>query len=314
MSHTQQPIQPTSTAASRNLPHGVFPVMLTPFTPSGAIDEAGLDALIEWYLGNGATGLFACCQSSEIEQLGWEERCWLARRVVERARGRVPVIAVGSIGVGDLAAEAAMLRAIAATGVDVAVAITGHIIPREADDEQATRLLERLADATPGVPLGLYECPRPYKRLISVDGVARLAASGRWRYLKDTACVPEVTAAKIRAAAGSPLAIYEACAANFSTSLEAGAAGVSPIIANLVPDLVAQLCATRDPELQRGIAELAVLAEVGYPIAVKQALAIAGLPIHPLCRRRCDGVPAGHGAELARRAAALRERFAAVHA
>jgi 4-hydroxy-tetrahydrodipicolinate synthase len=297
-------------SAQTALPHGLFPVMLTPFTPDGAIDADGLDHLIEWYIDSGATGLFACCQSSEIEQLGWEERCWLARHVVERARGRVPVVAVGSIGVGDLAAEAAMLRAIAATGVDVAVAITGHIIPREADDELAIRLLERLADATPGVPLGLYECPRPYKRLISVAGVTRLAASGRWRYLKDTACDAAVTAAKIRAAAGSPLAIYDAHAANIANSLAAGAAGCSPIVANLVPDLVAQLCATSDPELQRQISELAALAEVGYPLAVKQALAMSGHPIHPVCRRRCDTAPAGHAAELARRAAALRERCA----
>lgn len=303
---------PHGTAAA--LPHGLIPVMLTPFTPQGAIDAAGLDALIEWYIASGASGLFACCQSSEIEQLGWEERCWLARRVVERARGRVPVAAVGSIGVGDLAAEAAMLRAIAATGVDVAVAITGHIIPRAADDDEAVRLLEGLAAAAPGVPLGLYECPRPYKRLLAPAGVARLAASGRWRYLKDTACDRAATAAKIRAAAGSALAVYDAHAAHIAASLDAGAAGASPIVANLVPDLVAQLCATRDPALQRGIAELAALAEVGYPLAVKQALAIAGLPIHPLCRRRCDAAPAGHGAELARRAAALRARFAAVPA
>jgi len=287
--------------------------MLTPFTADGGIDEAGLDALIEWYLGHGASGLFACCQSSEIEQLGWEERCWLARRVVERVRGRVPVVAVGSLGIGDIAAEAAMLRAIAATGVDVAVAITGHIVPQQADDEEALRLFERLAAAAPGVPLGLYECPRPYKRLLSPAGVARLAASGRWRYLKDTACDPAVTAAKIRAAAGTPLAIYDAYAPGIAGSLAAGAAGCSPIVANLVPDLVAQLCATGGMALQRGISELAVLAEVGYPLAVKQALAISGVPIQPLCRRRCQAIP-GHGELLARRAAELRARFSMVAA
>lgn len=295
------------------LPHGLIPVMLTPFTPHGAIDADALDALIEWYLAQGATGLFACCQSSEIEQLGWEERCWLARRVVERVRGRVPVVAVGSIGVGDAIAEAAMLRAIANTGVDVAVAITGHIVPPAADDSEAVLLLERLAEAAPGVPLGLYECPRPYKRLISPAGVARLAASGRWRYLKDTACDRAITAAKIHAAAGSPLAIYDAHAAHIADSMCAGAHGASPIVANLVPDLVAQLCATRDPDLQRGIAELAELAEIGYPLAVKQALALSGLPIHPLCRRPCSP-PTGHAIELARRAAELRARFAAVPA
>lgn len=291
---------------------GLIPVMLTPFSPDGAIDVIALDAMIEWYLASGATGLFACCQSSEIEQLGWEERCWLARHVVERTRGRVPVLAVGSLGVGDIAAEAAVLRAISGTGVDVAVVITSHIAPYSADDDEAIHRLERLAEATPGVPLGLYECPRPYKRSLRPTGVARLAASGRWHYLKDTACDRAVTAAKINAATGSALAIFDAHAAHLVSSLEAGAAGASPIVANLVPDLVAHLCLTRDPALQSGIAELAALAEVGYPLAVKQALALTGLPIDPRCRRRCDPVPAGHVARLASGAAALRERFAGV--
>lgn len=296
-----------------HLPSGLIPVMLTPFAEDGGIDGAGVDALIDWYLDQGAVGLFACCQSSEIEQLGWEERCWLARRVVARARGRVPVLAVGSLGVGDAAAEAAMLRAIAATGVDVAVAITGHLVPPEADDDEAVRRLEAVAAAAPGVRLGLYECPRPYKRLLSPAGVARLAANGRWRYLKDTACDAKVTAAKVRAAAGTPLAVYDAHAAHIAASVAAGAAGASPIVANLVPDLVARLCVSGDAELQRGIADLAAAAEVGYPLAVKQALAIAGVPIRPTCRRPCR-VPPGHGEELARQAAALRARFAAVAA
>jgi 4-hydroxy-tetrahydrodipicolinate synthase len=236
----------------------------------------------------------------------------LAKRVVERVRGRVPVVACGTLGLGDLAAEAAGLRAIAATGVDVVVAITGHVVPESASDEQAVELLEQLAAATGNVPLGLYECPRPYKRLITPAGVARLAASGRWRYFKETSCIPAVTAAKIAACAGTPLEIFDACAANLSASFNAGAAGTSPILANLVPDLVAQLFRTRDPALQAALTELGAAVEIGYPLAVKQALALSGFPLLPLCRRTCDPAPAGHAEELVRQAAALRERFAAV--
>lgn len=304
----------SSSSRSPTLPNGLVPVMLTPFTPQGAIDEVGLDALIEWYLDSGAIGLFACCQSSEIEQLSWEERCWLAGHVVTRVRDRVPVLAVGTIGVGDPVTEATRLRAIAATGIQVPVVITSHIVPRDADDDEAVRLLEQVADAVGDLALGLYECPRPYKRLVTPAGVARLAASGRWRYLKDTACDRSVTTAKIRAAAGSPLAIYDAHAPHIAASIEAGAAGTSPIVANLVPDLVTQLCTTGDPELQRGIADLASMAEPGYPLAVKEALALAGLPITPVCRHRCGTAPKGHGANLARRAADLRAHFAAPRA
>lgn len=288
---------------------GCFPVMLTPFTREGAIDVPGLDALIEWYLSNGATGLFACCQSSEIGCMGWEERLWLARHVVERVAGRVPVVGTGSLGVGDLAAEIACLRQFATTGVAASVIITGHVIPAAADDATAVAILERIAAALPGVALGLYECPRPYKRLISVAGVAQLAANGSWRYFKETACDPQISAAKARACSGTPLALFDACMAQVSSSIAAGAVGTSPILANLVPDLVARLCAHPEPELQAELTELGRLVEMGYPRAVKQAIA-AEVPIGPWCRVTSSAAPDDHAQVLMQRVAAARERFA----
>ena len=46
---------------------GIIPAMLTPFDDQGAIDWSSLEALIEWYLEKGAEGLFAVCQSSEMQ-------------------------------------------------------------------------------------------------------------------------------------------------------------------------------------------------------------------------------------------------------
>ena len=48
---------------------GIIPVMLTPFDDQGAIDWGSLEALIDWYLEKGAEGLFAVCQSSEMQFL-----------------------------------------------------------------------------------------------------------------------------------------------------------------------------------------------------------------------------------------------------
>ena len=53
---------------------GLWPVMLTPFTDEGNIDYASLERLIDWYERNGATGLFAVCQSSETFYLSLRER------------------------------------------------------------------------------------------------------------------------------------------------------------------------------------------------------------------------------------------------
>lgn len=78
-----------------NFPGGVWPVMLTPFTEDGQIDENGLRALVDWYIESGVKGLFAACQSSEIHELNFEERMRIAEITVSAAAGRVPVVASG---------------------------------------------------------------------------------------------------------------------------------------------------------------------------------------------------------------------------
>ena len=52
----------------------VVPVMLAPFSADGSVDLEGLDSLIDWYISHGASGLFAVCQSSEMEFLTLAEK------------------------------------------------------------------------------------------------------------------------------------------------------------------------------------------------------------------------------------------------
>ena len=82
---------------NNDFPGGVWPVMLTPFTKENEVDYDALGQLVEWYIANGVSGLFAVCQSSEMFFLSLEERVGIARFVKEKANGRVPVIASGHI-------------------------------------------------------------------------------------------------------------------------------------------------------------------------------------------------------------------------
>lgn len=77
--------------------NGIVPVMLTPFAADERIDYPALAKLIDWYLEKGVDALFAVCQSSEMQFLSLEERVELARFVVQRVNGRIPVIASGHI-------------------------------------------------------------------------------------------------------------------------------------------------------------------------------------------------------------------------
>lgn len=74
---------------------GLFAVLVTPFTPDGALDEAGAASLADFYLDRGASGLVVASVMGEGPALAPAERERLVRAVVERCGGRAPVL-VGS--------------------------------------------------------------------------------------------------------------------------------------------------------------------------------------------------------------------------
>ncbi len=272
------------------LPRGLYPVMLTPFEASGSIDWSALDALVDWYLASGAAGLFAVCLSSEMYDLTPDERLALARRVVDRSRGAAPVVATGTFG-GPLEEQAEFTKRMAGTGVAAVVIIPSQLVsPQEGDPLLAERL-QRLADLTDPVPLGLYECPSPYKRLLSPELMGWAGRSGRFLYHKDTTCEPAGIHAKLNALRGSTLGLFNAHTPTALDALQHGAAGVSPIAANYYPELFAWLCRRHTGqgdearEMQRMLTLMEGVASRRYPVTAKLYLQQrCRLPITTRCR------------------------------
>ena len=269
--------------------HGLWPVMLTAFEEDGALDLEGVDALTDFYIDQGSSGLFAVCQSSEMYDLSDEERLQLAQRVVERTAGRVPIVAVGTFG-GPIAWQGQFIRRMADTGVDGVVVLPNQLVG-EADDEMPLRAgLEQLLEATGEIELGLYECPLPYHRNLSPELLGWAAATGRFGYMKDTDRAPDRIFPKIQAITGSPMRMFNAATASALPSLQMGVAGVSPIAANCYPELFAWLCAHHadEPEmadrLQHRLAALDAAIRMKYPQSAKRHLHRRGLPIGDRCR------------------------------
>ncbi|SFB61654.1 4-hydroxy-tetrahydrodipicolinate synthase [Rhizobium sp. NFR07] len=63
------------------------------------------------------------------------------------------------------------------------------------------------------MPLGLYECPAPYRRLLTDDELMFCANSGRFVILKDVSCDLETVTRRVELTKGTPLAIGNANAA-----------------------------------------------------------------------------------------------------
>ena len=81
----------------QKLPKGFVPVMISSFNDDLTLDVDGIARLTEMYIQAGAVGLFANCLSSEMYELSREERLTLIDTVVKTAKGRVPVVATGTL-------------------------------------------------------------------------------------------------------------------------------------------------------------------------------------------------------------------------
>jgi 4-hydroxy-tetrahydrodipicolinate synthase len=277
-------------ASTLRIPDGVWPVMVTPFRADGAIDWEALPAVVDWYVDAGVTGLFAVCLSSEMYELSPMERLELARAVVTHAAGRVPVVATGTQGASQAERIEGTL-AMAATGVAGVVAIVNAFAAPDESESVWRANVEELLARTPGIPLGLYECPIPDWRLLATDSLAWAASTGRFEFMKDTCCDIGRIEARLAAVAGTPLRLFNANLSTLLPSLQLGAAGFSGTVANFCPELPVWLVAhhRREPvlaaRLQRWLTIMMRGGRTNYLAIAKTFMAMRGVPIGPTLRR-----------------------------
>lgn len=296
---------PTPTHIASTLPRGFIPVMLTPFLASGAVDSTGLDHLTDFYLQAGAAGLFANCLSSEMYELTDSERLAITRQVVSRAGGRVPVVATGTFG-GSLAQQADFVKRIYDTGIQAVIVITSQLVEPTDSDAVFLDRMHRLIDLTPGVLLGLYECPVPYKRLINSAILAELLPTRRLIYHKDTSLDSAEVMRRLTVAEGYAFGLYDAYMVNAVSSLRAGAAGLSCIQGNIFPELITWLCQHVHDDsrrqdvnrVQQFLTDSMDLLHTAYPIIAKYSLQKRGLPMSLHTRRQVDPLTAATRTEL----------------
>ena len=269
------------------LPRGFIPVMLTPFHDDLSVDYATLRKLCDYYIDNGAVGLFANCLSSEMYELSPEERLAVIKTVVDQTAGRVPVVATGTFG-GDIDEMASFSNQVYALGVDAIIILNNQFVSAEESDEVFLSRMKQWMELTPGVPFGIYECPVPYKRLVSLPVLQELLSSGRLCYHKDTSLNIDQVKSKIQAGSGSRFGVYDAYMVHAKASLEAGSMGLSCIQGNFFPGLVADFCLRPSVDFQAFLTDNMELMHSAYPTSAKYVLQKQGLPISLTTRRKVD--------------------------
>ena len=269
------------------------PVMITPFNLKAKVDLDVVSLLVDFYLAAGVKGFFANCLSSEMFSITEDERLELTQHIVKYVDGKVPIVATGSFGL-TIEDKAEFTKKIYDTGVDAVIMITGHFAKVDEGDDILLGNFDKMFQLTGNIPLGMYECPAPYKRIIGADVFKKILSADRMVYHKDTSITHENVKAKldILKETESQLEFYDAHTPNAMFSMQHGAKGMSSISGNFYPEIMVWMTenannSSKQDEvtwLQSELTRVDPLIHIAYPLSAKYFLQKRGLPVRTISR------------------------------
>ena len=274
----------------RNLT-GSIVALVTPFSADGSVDFEALERLVDFHLENGTDGILTLGTTGESSTMSHEEDAEVARCVIERVAGRIPVI----VGSGSNSTQTMLEKSLEyqKLGADGLLIITPYY--NKSNEEGIYQHFKTVADAV-DVPCILYNIPGRTGCGISLRNVERLSTHPNVMGIKE-ASGSVAYAADVARYLSDDFRMYSGEDALTVPLMSLGASGTISVWADVQPALVHEMCAaflagdvTRAREIQLAGLPLihALFGEVN-PIPVKDALAQMGmleanyrLPLCPL--------------------------------
>ena len=259
--------------------HGSMVALVTPMREDGALDVPALQRLVDFHIENGTHALVPAGTTGESATLDMREHCEVIRLVVERAAGRIPVIA--GTGANSTAEAIELSECAKQAGAAAGLSVTPYY--NKPTQEGLYLHYRKIAEAV-DLPLIPYNVPgrtacdmRPetVSRVSQIPGVVGIKeATG------DVARVKQILAS-----AKSGFEVYSGDDATALDAMLAGAKGVISVTTNAVPRAMAQMCeaaAKGDAETARAINDKLMgmhryLFIESNPIPIKWVMAQMGL-------------------------------------
>jgi 4-hydroxy-tetrahydrodipicolinate synthase len=282
---------------------GSIVAIATPMRRGGELDLPALGKLIDVHVDSGTAGIVVVGTTGESPTVDFDEHCVLIKTAVERARGRIPVIA----GTGANSTDEAI--ALTKYAKEAGAASGLSVVPyyNKPTQEGLYRHFRAIAERV-DLPLILYNVPGRTVADLHNDTVLRLAQVPGIVGLKDATSdlgrASELLHA-LAAAGRGDFALYSGDDIVGLPLMLLGGHGVISVTANVAPKLMAEMCAAalagdiataraRNDRLLPLHRKLFVEAN---PIPVKWALAEMGLienelrlPLVPLSPQYHDAV------------------------
>ena len=160
---------------------GIVPPLVTPLSACDALDEGGLQRLVEHVIRGGVSGIFILGTTGEAPSLSYRLRFELIHRVCDLVAGRVPVL----VGITDTAfVESIHMAMVAHEAHATAVVLaTPYYFP--AGQTELMGYVERITQELP-LPVMLYNMPSLTKVWFEIDTLRRLTSIDKIVGVKDS--------------------------------------------------------------------------------------------------------------------------------
>lgn len=217
--------------------HGSMVALVTPMAEDGALDEEGLEALVQFHIENGTDAIVSVGTTGESATLDEREHCYVMRRTVEMAAGRIAVIA--GTGANSTREAIDLTRCALEGGADACLLVTPYY--NKPTQEGLYRHFKAVAEAVP-IPQILYNVPGRTAVDMLPETVERLAGISNIVGIKE-ATGDLSRAREILERCGDRLDLYSGDDATALGCMLLGGKGDISVTANVAPKAMHELCA-----------------------------------------------------------------------
>jgi len=276
---------------------GCGTALVTPFLPSGAIDEPALRAFVDFQIAGGVDFVVPCGSTGEAVTLSVAEHRRVVEITVEQVAGRIPVVA----GAGSNDTQ----KAIVLSQESLAAGATHllHVTPMYNKPPQRALVahFRAIADAV-DLPIVLYNVPGRTSVNLEARTCLELADDARFVAVKEASGnLAQMT--HILRERPDGFSVFSGDDGFTLSVMAHGGDGVISVVSNIAPKLVADLCgACRTNDFARARifdAQLAGLIYAAFiesnPIPMKSMLHMAGR-MHDVLRLPLVSLDAAHHA------------------
>jgi len=255
---------------------GSMVALVTPFS-GGQVDFDALGRLIEFQIAGGTQGLVPCGTTGESPTLSHDEHDKVIEFTVEKAAGRVPVVA--GTGSNSTAEAVRLTKHAKDAGADACLIVNPYY--NKPTQQGMFQHVRRIAEAD--LPIVLYNIPGRTGIALAPETVVRM-----YNEIEQVVAIKEATGKLDNASAIAAECDITILSGDDSLTLplaSVGGKGVISVLANILPGEVRKLCdAIAEKDLPAATAQHLRLFGLfkgmfvqTNPIPIKAAMAMAGM-------------------------------------